>query len=259
MNSCLYECRVMHHRMEPIENRFVYSVFLFCIDLDELDSLHRRLKLFSRNRRNVFAFYDRDHFEDDGQDIRGKVEAYLLAHGVDLSGGRILMLANVRTLGYVFNPVCFYFCFRPDGTPECAVVEVGNTFGEIKPFFVGRENLGDLQFRGRAVKNFYVSPFIDLDAVFEFRLRIPGEALDVRIDDWQDGKRFFLSSLTGTRRPLRDSSLAWYSLRFPLVTLKVIGAIHWQALKLYLRKLPFHRKNAHPAKQQGLYRGTSHS
>ena len=259
MNSCLYDCRVMHHRLEPIENRFVYSIFLFCIDLDELDSLHSRLRLFSRNRPNFYSFFDRDHFQESSKPIRDKVEDYLRANGVNPAGMRILMLTHARTLGYVFNPVCFYFCFRPDGDPECAIVEVSNTFREIKPYFVGREDLKDARFLRRVAKHFYVSPFIDLEAVFDFRLNIPGELLDVRIDDWQDGKRFFLSSLTGKRRPLRDSTLVWYSLRFPLVTLKVIAAIHWQAFKLYLRKLPFHRKSANPALQKGLYRGTSHS
>jgi DUF1365 family protein len=187
------------------------------------------------------------------------VEAYLSQHGICLRGGKILLLTNTRTIGYVFNPVSFYFCHREDGSPECVVVEVGNTFGERKLFFIGNEQLQNQLFEQEAEKYFYVSPFIDLDAVFQFRLRIPGERLDLRINDLKQGKRFFYSSLTGVKRKLTDLALAWYSIRFPLITLKVIGAIHWQALRLYLRKLPFHRKNSHLEFQQGVYRGTSHS
>jgi DUF1365 family protein len=244
--------------MEPLENRFVYSLFLFYIDVDELDLLHDRLKLFSRNRFNLFAFYDNDHLKDSSEKIRTKIEAYLWQQGVRFCSGKILLLTHVRSLGYVFNPVSFYFCFRDDGTPECVVAEVGNTHGEKKLFFMGREQLERRLFQKQARKNFYVSPFIDLDVLFQFRLRIPDDRLDLRIHDWKEGKRFFYSSLTGVRRELTDRALAWYSIRFPLITIKVIAAIHWQAFRLYLKRLPFREKNSELHLQQEVYRGTSH-
>ncbi len=253
MNSSLYDCVVMHHRLVPLKHRFVYKVFMFYLDVDELDELGRRSWLFSRNRFNLFSFRDRDHLWLDRPTVRENVVAYLKTKGVDIGSGRIMLLTNVRTLGYVFNPVSFYFCFDEAGEPVCAVPEVGNTFRELKPYLLRRDALKDGTFRERQTKHFYVSPFFDLDTVFEFQLGIPGERLQVKIDDFQQEKKAFVSALTGTRREFTDGMLAWSFLRIPFVTLKVIFLIHWHAMLLYLKKLPFHRKHEHPELQQEVY------
>ncbi|NUN70802.1 MAG: DUF1365 family protein, partial [Bacteroidetes bacterium] len=134
--------------------------------------------------------------------------------------------------------------------PLCVVPEVGNTFGELKPYLLTGQDRTDGVFRKRMTKYFYVSPFIDMDAEFDFLLQVPDERLQVTINDYKDGKKFFLSAVSGERRPLTDARLLWYAVRFPFVTLQVITLIHWQALKLYLRKLRFFRKTDHPELQK---------
>ena len=250
MNSSLYECTVMHHRLEPLKNRFVYRIFMFHLDLDELDLLHRSLKLFSVNRFNVFALRDSDHMIFGKGTIKENVLEYLRRNGIDLSGGRIELVTNVRMFGYVFNPVSFYYCFDAAGNPVCAVPEVGNTFGELKPYMLGASDRTESGFRKKVVKYFYVSPFIGLDTTFDFNLGLPEEELRISIDDHQDGKKFFLSTVTGVRKGLNDARLLWYVFRFPFITLQVITLIHWQALKLYMRKLPFLRKTDNPELQK---------
>jgi len=250
MNSCIYDCTVMHHRLKPIRNRFVYSVYMLYLDLDELDQLDAQLRLFGRNKRNVFEFRDSDHLSLVPGDVRENVRAFLRKNGVTEEPARIFLLTNLRTLGHVFNPVSFYFCFAADGSPLCAIPEVGNTFNEQKAYLVGRNTLQNERFRAQMKKYFYVSPFIDLDASFEFDLGIPGERLLIRIDDVMHDLKFFLSSLTGVRRELTDRALAFELFRVPLVTIKVLALIHLQAMRLWLRRLPYLRKSDHPELQK---------
>lgn len=251
MNSSLYECHVMHHRLEPLKNRFVYKVFMFALDLDEIDMLHSRLRLFSRNRFNIFSFRDTDHLLFGKPTVKEGILEYLRQNGIALNKGKIILVTNLRMLGHVFNPVSFYFCFNETGEPVCAVPEVGNTFGELKPYLLRSEDKTDEGFRQRTTKFFYVSPFIDLDSTFDFRLNIPGEKLHITIDDYKDGKKIFLSALTGKKMALTDLRLWWYTIRFPFITVRIITLIHWQALKLYLKKLPYLKKTEHPELQKG--------
>lgn len=261
MNSCLYKAKVMHHRLAPKQHRFHYNVFMFYLDLDEIDLLHKRLKWMSRNRFNLFNFRDKDHLQLPGHNpaasnnIRSHIAAYLLQQGINIGNGRIMLLTNLCTLGYQFNPVSFYFCYGEDGQPLCSVVEVGNTFGEMKPYFLGRDAKTAIGFKLNTAKYFYVSPFIDMDTNFDFDLPLPDEKLQLRIDDFdKQGDRFFISTLSGVRKPLTDANLLLYFISFPLITLKVIGLIHWQALKLWLKKLPYHKKDAHPDLQREVLR-----
>ena len=240
----------MHHRLEPLRNKFVYSVYMVYLDLDEIDRLHAELRLFSRNRRNIFEFRDSDHMSVVPGNVRENIHAYLRKQGVSDEPGKIFLLTHLRTFGHVFNPVSFYFCFTKEGAPLCAIPEVGNTFGEQKVFYLGNEAWGSNGFRKTMQKYFYVSPFIDLDTSFDFDLKVPGERLLVRIDDIQDGKKFFLSSLSGSRRELTDAALGLEMFRIPFVTLKVLALIHIQALKLWLKKLPFRKKEERPDLQK---------
>jgi DUF1365 family protein len=246
--SCLYECEVMHHRLAPKQNRFTYKLFLFCLDLDEIPAVCRKIRGLSHNSFNLYTFRDRDHLTvTDGGSVRKNLTAYLSQHGVDFpDDGKAILLTLPRVLGYIFNPVSFYFCFDAAGGPICALAQVGNTFGEMKPYLLARPEAGGV-FRLRTPKHFYVSPFSSLDLEFDFKLRTPGQELEIHIDDWQGEERVLLSSLTGTRVPLTTARLAWLTLKFPLVTVKVIFLIHLQALLLWLKRLPYHSKaaNAH--------------
>ncbi len=257
MNSCLYECTVMHHRLAPKKHRFVYKIFMFYLDLDELDDVAERTTLISHNRFNIFNFRDDDHLMFSKETVKENFAEYLRSKGVDPKGKKIFLLTHLRTFGHIFNPVSFYFCFDGYGTPVCAIPEVGNTFGEMKAFFLGSEEMKNGTFRHEETKYFYVSPFVDIDTRFDFQLKVPDEKLDIRIDDIQEGKKFLLSSLVGKKKKLTDAALIWYSIRFPLITLKVIGLIHWQAFLLYLKKIPYHKKSHDLHLQQGVYNAKS--
>jgi len=251
MNSCLYECSVMHHRLAPKEHRFSHDIFMFYLDLDELDTIAKRTFLFSRNRRNFYAFRDSDHLPPGNGSIKENLLAYLGQNGISLSKDvRIMLLTLPRVLGYIFNPVSFYFCFDATGTPVCAVAEVGNTFREMKLFLLRGEELENgSAFKKVTAKHFYVSPFSSLELSFDFNLKIPGEKLSIRIDDREGEAKVLLSTLSGERAPLTNGRLFWFSLKYPLVTLKVIFLIHVHALLLYLKRVPFYRKAANPSLQ----------
>ena len=254
LNSCLYECSVMHHRLAPKKHSFSYNIFMFYLDLDELDEIARQNVLFSRNRFNFYTFRDDDHLKLSGKTARENLTEYLAQNGIALDlKCRVMLLTLPRVLGYIFNPVSFYFCFDAAGQPLCAVAEVGNTFREMKPFLIRHDEMRGEIFQKITAKNFYVSPFSSLDLQFDFRLRLPGELLDIKIDDREGHKKVLLSALGGTRAPLTNAKLFWFALKYPLLTLNVIFLIHWHALRLYLKKIPFYRKSANPALQQNVF------
>lgn len=241
----------MHHRLAPKEHRFRHPVFMLCLDLDEIDRLSKTLALFSRNRFNAYSFYDKDHLAAAGETAKHTIMAWLKHEGVDVRGDdRIHLLTFPRVFGYIFNPVSFYFCMRKSGEPVCAIAEVGNTYGEHKRYLVP---LSEDESAGLFVlsvpKEFYVSPFSDLDIRFEFRLRMPGDRLAIQVNDHNGARCVLVTALTGSQRPLTNFCLAWFIVQYPLMTLKVILLIHWQALLLYFKRVPFFRKAARPELQ----------
>ncbi|MCC5840566.1 MAG: DUF1365 domain-containing protein [Opitutales bacterium] len=254
MNSSLYSCRVGHTRLRPARHHFTARLFMFYLDLDELDELHARLPLFSRNRFNAYTFADRDHLFVGQATIRENLTGYLQAQGVTEPVGRVRLLTNLRVLGYVFNPVSFYVCDDLQGAPLAMVVEVHNTFGELKPYLLTREHLLDHRYRDRREKHFYISPFSELDHDLELRLEIPDERLNLQVINWRKGEDtpFFAATLNGERAPLTTGRLLSNSLRFPFVTLKIMFLIHWHAFRLWRKKVPFHPKSAQPELQRGI-------
>jgi DUF1365 family protein len=267
MNSCLYECHVLHARFSPRSHRFRYRIFMFALDLDELDTLAGRFALFSVNRPNLYSFRERD-FLPTGEPIhhgtpgkipsagrlKVRVTAFLAERGVDLTGGRVMLVTLPRVLGYLFNPVSFYFCYDRAGTPVAALAEVTNTFKEMKPYFLGPGDFTAGGFHLRTPKHFYVSPFTDVDVAFDFTLRPPGATLAVQIDDFIGTERTLTSMLTGPRRALTGPRLAWYALKYPCITLTIISLIHWHAFLLWVKRVPWFAKAARPADQRALYR-----
>lgn len=262
MNSCLYRATVMHHRLEPKKHRFHYNIFMFYIDLDELPSLQKRLFLFSNERFNFFSLKRKEHLQlpidkpDTTKTIREQLTSYLLDNGIELKNGRIMLLTNLNVLGYNFNPVSFYFCFDEKNTPICSVAEVSNTFGEMKPFLMTKDHFANGTFSLNTTKYFYVSPFIDHDVNFDFKLELPAKRLNIRIDDLKDNHRFFISTLTGEQKSITNLNLLWYAIRFPFITVKIITLIHWNAVKLWLKKIPYHKKSENQHLQQNVYRRT---
>jgi DUF1365 family protein len=274
MNSCLYECDVLHARFSPRAHRFVYRLFLFAIDLDELDELPRRLAFFSLNRPNLYSFRESDFLplgealhnptprtilpeKAEAPGLKARVVAYAASQGVDLAGGRVVLVTLPRVFGYLFNPVSFYFCFDRHGRPAAAIAEVTNTFREMKPYFLGgaaRGSTDDGAFRLRVPKHFYVSPFSDVDVAFDFTLRVPGSRLAIQIDDYAGAERTLTSTLAGPRRELTSARLIGFTLKYPALTLRVIALIHWHAFRLWLKRVPWFAKAARPADQRELYR-----
>ncbi len=242
LNSCLYECSVMHHRLAPKEHQFRYNIFMAYFDLDEIDEIAQRVPLFSRNRFNLYTFRDSDHLPLGQKSAKENLVAYLAKNGVAFPvGGRVKLLTLPRVLGYIFNPVSFYFCFDSAGDVICSVVQVGNTFREMKPFLI-REPQSENFFRLVVPKHFYVSPFSSLQLLFDFKLRVPSETFEIHIDDREGDRKILLSVLTGKRAPFTTARLAWFTLKYPLITFRVIFLIHWHALLLWLKRVPFFRK-----------------
>jgi DUF1365 family protein len=224
------------------------------IDLDEIDQLVRSNPLVSHNRPNLYSFRDDDHLYLGKPTLRENIETYLKREGIEEHPARITLLTNLRTFGHVFNPVSFYFCYDAAGAPLAVVVEVHNTFGELKPYLLDRGDLERKRFSKKTPKLFYISPFSDLDQRLEIKAELPGEHLALYVNNYEPGeeKPFFRSSLTGRRVALNTRSLLGYSCRFPLVTVKVLLLIHWHALKLYLKRVPFHAKAENPHLQTGI-------
>ena len=251
----------MHHRLAPKKHAFSYNVYMFYIDLDEIDLLTGRLRFFSRNKFSLFSFKDAEHLQmpkenpDKTKNTRQHVEDYLKENGVDGKKLKIRLLTNLNVLGYNFNPVSFYYCFDENEKPVCCVAEISNTYREMKLFFFGKDELFGETFKKITTKYFYVSPFIDHDDSFDFSLTIPEDQLDITINDIdKNGNKFFISTLKGERKPLSDKNMLKYFLSIPLIPLQIMWMIHWQALKLWIKKIPFHPKAENPELQRNVYK-----
>ncbi len=249
MNSCLYRCRVVHSRRRPKRHRFAYPCFVFRIDLDELESLSQRLALFSYNRRNLYSLRDTDHLQQGADSIKANVIDYLRDQGIDDAIGSVQLVTNLRTWGYVFNPVSFYFIHDTADQLICVLAEVANTFNEQKLYLVNQATSPSRRFKQSHPKLFYISPYSEPDTRLNFDLHRPGDKLNLKITESDAQGTYFYSALQGQRRPLDNRNLALCSLRFPFITLQVITAIHWQAARLYLKRVP-HFSKSHRLDQQ---------
>jgi DUF1365 family protein len=251
LRSRIYDCQLTHWRAQPVRNRFRCSYFTFCLDLDELDELPQHSWLF---RLGVFRFLATDFVlgQKSGNASQLKATVVELARhkGVATPVARVELVAHLRTFGYVFNPAAFYFCYDGAGRVLCAVVEVTNTFGEKKTYFISAENSCDDGVLGEQPKLFYVSPFVALDSTFRFRLQTPAARLRLRIDSYSGGTAVVKAAVLGRSRRISDLALLARLFTCPLVTIGVILRIHLEALRLYLRGVPFIRMREHPELQR---------
>jgi hypothetical protein len=247
--SVLYDGAVVHQRLAPRRHRLRYRLFQLLIELGEEPALDRRLKLFGFNRGAVFSLYERDHLAGDGRPLRTQVEAMLAEAGIDIDGGPIRLLCMPRVLGYVFNPLSLYYCHRPDETLAAVALEVNNTFGERHVYLVEAGATAGGQLARRCEKTFFVSPFLPVEMTYDFRLAAPAERAAIAITArTPDGAPILAAAFAARRRPLTDAELGRAFLSHPLLTLKVIAAIHWEALKLVAKGVKPVRKPKAPEK-----------
>jgi uncharacterized protein len=253
VNSALYETTVAHLRTFPRRHAFSNRLFSFAFDIDEIDAIAARIPWFSRNRRNVYAFFDDDHVSFGRATLRENTAEILRRAGIVETAGRITLITNVRIAGYVFNPVSFFFIEDATGAPLAAIAEVNNTFGETKTYVMPRDTYRNGQFEMRVPKEFYISPFLANDAELHLRLSVPGDVAAFTIDTYERGRRVLHATMRGKRRELTAARLAWFTVRYPLMTVGVIAAIHWQALRLFLKRIHFYPKSERPDLQTGIH------
>ena len=235
--AALYLGEVMHARLKPIGHRFSYRVMSLLIDLDRLDAADRQSPLFGVNRAALYSFNEKDHGERDGSSLRAYAQIRAAEHGIDLTGGRVLLLCYPRLLGYTFNPLSVYFCYRADGGLALVIYEVRNTFGDIHPYVlpVRPEEISAAGVRQQQEKLFYVSPFIEMAMHYHFRVLPPGERVKLRILETDQDGPLLAATFNGSRSALNTVELLRAFFGLPLVTLKIAAAIHWEALRLWLK------------------------
>jgi DUF1365 family protein len=254
--SALYLGRVMHQRRFPQRYRFDYRVFSLLLDVDTIAGAAERLRLLSYRRFNLVSFHPEDHGPRDGTGLRAWAERLLAERGVALEGGRIDLLCFPRVLGFGFNPLSVWFCHHRDGSLRGLIYEVRNTFGEKHQYLQVAEDGGVLDATRwhAAAKRFHVSPFIGMEAEYRFSTAPPGERLRLVIDEHAPApsgrrERMLVATLAAERVALTDRALLGACLAMPLMTLKVVAAIHWHALKLWLEGARFFGKPEPPEQE----------
>lgn len=244
--SALYTGIVTHRRFAPTRHQLRYGMFQMLFDLDELSPLSERLRLFSHNSGNLLSFHDRDH--GDGRDcLREWVDQTLDAAGIATGGGKVLLLCMPRVLGHVFNPISIYYCHRATGELAAMLYEVNNTFGERHSYLIPVVDTAGDTINQSCDKAFYVSPFMDMAMRYDFQMTRPGETIATTVHGKDPaGALLIAAAFAGERRELTDAALASALLRYPLLTLKVVAAIHLEAAKLVLKGLRLRRRPPAP-------------
>ena len=240
MTSSIYNGTVIHKRFKPKEHFFKYKVFSLLIDLSELDILEKKINFFSYNSFNLISFFDKDHGERDGSSLIKWVKKNLRENQINSENIRIKLLCYPRILGYVFNPLSVFYVYNNDEKLISILYEVKNTFGEQHTYIFKVENNNLLQHN--CIKKFHVSPFIEMDCNYFFRILKPAEKISVIIDQYQSNEKILYASQDGKRTEFTSSELIKSYLKHPLMTFKIISAIHFEAFKLWAKGIKFIKK-----------------
>lgn len=256
--ASLYWCRVMHERLLPFTHKFEYRVFSLLLDIDALPALAAGSRLFRHNRFGLFSFFDKDHGPRDGGALRPWVEAALRENGLAHAGARIRIFCFPRLFGYVFNPLSVYFCYDADERLGAILYEVKNTFGDQHGYLIDvpADSSAERLLEHGVVKQFHVSPFIPLSGSYDFRILPPAEKIAIHIrHSGPDGLRL-IATQTGRQDVFNDRSLLKALARHPLMTLKVIAAIHWEALRLWRKGASYFSRPQPPARAVSHFKPT---
>ena len=241
INSCIYCGSVIHKRFKPKEHFFKYKVFSLFLDLSELNVLDDKLNFFSLNKFNLISFYEIDHGNRDGSSLLDWVKNNLSKNNVSTVNIRVKLLCYPRILGYVFNPLSVFFVYDQNENLISILYEVKNTFGEQHTYFFKVENQNKL-IQNNCSKKFHVSPFIEMNCNYFFKILHPAQKLSVIIDQYDQKGKILFASQDGERSDLTSRNLMKSYLKHPLMTFKIISAIHFEAFKLWMKGIKFIKK-----------------
>ena len=239
-NSKIYTGKVIHRRFKPKEHYFKYSVFSLLIDLDELEDIQKEISIFSYNKFNIISFFDKDHGERDSSSLKNWVYSNLKTLGIE-EEVKIKLLCYPRIFGYVFNPLSIIFVYDKNSKLIAILYEVKNTFGEQHTYVFKVEGQNKL-IQNNCSKKFHVSPFIEMDCNYFFRILNPEQKLSVVIDQYDQEGKILFASQDGERSDLTSKNLMNSYLKHPLMTFKIISAIHFEAFKLWIKGIRFIKK-----------------
>ena len=241
IKSCIYSGSVIHKRFKPKEHFFKYKVFSLFLDLSELNELDNKLNFFSLNKFNLISFYEVDHGNRDGSSLLDWVKNNLSNNNVSTVNIRVKLLCYPRILGYVFNPLSVFFVYDQNENLISILYEVKNTFGEQHTYFFKVENQNKL-IQNNCSKKFHVSPFIEMNCNYFFKILNPAQKLSVIIDQYDQKGKILFASQDGERFDLTSKNLMKSYLKHPLMTFKIISAIHFEAFKLWIKGIKFIKK-----------------
>lgn len=248
MQTGLYTGTLLHRRHVPKRHEFTYPLFMVMLDVDRIPEMMQVSRWSSYNRWNWASYWERDHLGDDGAPLRNRVEANAAEQGIRLSGGAIFLLTHLRYLGYCFNPISLFYCLDQAGRLEAILAEVTNTFGERWNYWLTeaqKDSAGEHSYR--TAKRMHVSPFLPMEMSYRFVLPPPGEQLLAHMDTLCGEQRMLVATLRLQRAPWSAGGLRRALARFPWMTAKVTGAIHWEALRLWWKGAPVF---THPARRK---------
>jgi DUF1365 family protein len=238
MTAAIYRTSIRHVRQDPLKNAFTYRSYSWYVDLDDLPKLPWWL-------RPLAGFHAKDHLGDPAASIRENVDRFLAENGEEPDGGTVTVLANARVLGHVFNPISIFWCHGADGALRAVIAEVHNTYGERHCYLLHPDGAG----RARAEKEFFVSPFNEVDGSYRMSLPEPAGELAVAVVLERAGRKPFTATMTGVRRNATPPSILAAALAVPLAPLRVVLQIRWQGIKLWARGLPIINRPHHPAQE----------
>jgi hypothetical protein len=249
MNSSLSYNHVIHARLLPKQYKFGFSFFWFHIDLDEIEDVCKKTPFISYNKFNLYSLHDRDHWYRPGLSLKENVLQYLKTQNLNIKVSKIVLVTSLRFLNYVFNPVSYYFITSTNGDHYC-LIEICNTFKELKPILISEPAKHGV-YKIKTQKNFYVSPYTQMNEMMEFVIRLHSEKLSINIKTYNRDQIEVLTTLTSVKVPLNLFQLMKATFRYPFQTLRVMMAIHFHALILFLKGLRYKKKSQDLEHQKG--------